>query len=154
MERKFHSVPLTAAVGHDDSVHVRSPPVRCTNFVKGRTILLHSLENPRGSLDDRSLPNILSLSVSNPETVILLRYELFTDAELRVQFSRSSSYSFKIYLIILTFQHPIIAITFFFSNISLNILYCGSLFNCSKESQLNLSHAQLIIKCLSGYKEM
>ena len=153
MERKFQSVPLTAAVGNDDSVHVKSfRYFQPTNFVKGITILLHSFQNHSGSLPTRLSRNILFLSVSNPETAILLRLGLFTDAELRSPHSLSGSSSFIVYFAL--FVVATITITFLWASISFNALYHGCLCNCSNVPQPNESHAQLIIKCLSGCNEI
>ena len=82
----------------------------------------------------------------------MLGFGLLTHEELRYHPSLSGSFSFNIYFI--PFLVAMLAVTFFCASIAFNAVYIGSFINSDNVFQLNLSRAQLIIKCLSGCNDI
>ncbi len=132
IDRKFHRLQLSAAVGYDELVS----PVKSNSFfhpisdIKGTTIF--HFQNHTGRRVLILYPKTLFCLGSYHETDILLFLLLLTDADEYHHLSSLGAFSFNVFMLFPLLPIAQLIITFSFHSILFNVSYIGSPFKSSK----------------------
>ena len=151
IDRKFHRLQLSAAVGYDERVfHFNSWLVhRLVSGIKGTTIF--HFQNHTGKLVWLSSQNMFFWLGLYHATAILLFLSLLTDAEVYRPHSCRGVFSSNFFIRGESRFHTAqLTMIFSFHSILFSVSYIGSLFKSSNVFHHRASLAQLTIKILSG----